>query len=234
MRINNQLIPVNHYGMYNAAAIYDALDSPQLPPDKYIKEIIDQNVSAYDSESLYEIKYGSRQTVFLCDFLAYNYLLINKYEHLLKIKNEMEADSRDYFLIRFKNSSVFQDERDTIYNKGYRHGACDTQNKLPGKTTDQAMEINLEQFWQDCVSVDTNHQYEEFLKHVQIASFLFLDTGQGEVLSRYDWEANTYWITPEFGFYLLAYFPAVSSEMRNGLRSLIRYKKGNISQSDAL
>ncbi|MBE2167452.1 MULTISPECIES: hypothetical protein [unclassified Cobetia] len=232
MRINNKLIQVNQYGMYSANAIFNALDKPRVSPNAYIQEISEQNVSSYDSEELYEVKYGSKPGVFLCDYLTYDFLLRNKYEHLLKIKGEMEADKLAQFMIRFKNSDVFQDERSKIFNEGYQKGQQDFQEKLNKDGISRPLEISLLKLWSDSVGPESHYLYEDFVRHAQITSFLFLDAGKGEVLSRYDWESETYWITPEFGFYLLAFFPAVSSEMRNGLRSLISYTKGNIWRYD--
>lgn len=228
MKIKNKIIQVNQYGMYNANAIYNSLDNPRLSPEDFLKEIIDQNISSYDSEELYEVKSGSKPGIFLCEYLTYVFLFRNGYEHLLKSKSEMEHDRQAQFLIRFKNSSVYQEERDSISNEGYRRGYLEAQDALTKNIASQALEISLNKFWCECVGNETQYRYEDFVRHAQITSFLFLDAGKGEVLSRYDWESETYWITPEFGFYLLAFFPATSSEMRNGIRSLISYTGGNI------
>lgn len=228
MKIKNKIIQVNHYGMYNANAIYNSLDNPRLSAEEFLEEVKKQNISSCDSEELYEVKYGSKPGIFLCEYLTYVFLFQNGYEHLLKAKSEMESDRQAQFLIRFQNSSVFQDERDSIYNEGYRRGYQEAQDALTEKMQGQAMEISLNKFWCECVGNETQYRYEDFVRHAQITSFLFLDAGKGEVLSRYDWESETYWITPEFGFYLLAFFPATSSEMRNGIRSLISYTGGNI------
>lgn len=228
MKIKNKTIQVNQYSIYNANAIYNALDNPQLSAEDFLKEVVEQNAGSYDQDELYEVKYGSKPGIFLCEHLTYVFLYRNGYEHLLKAKSEMEADHQDQFLIRFKNSSVFQEERDAISNEAYRKGFEDAQKSLVQRKLSQALEISLNKFWCECVGDETQYRYEEFVRHAQITSFLFLDAGKGEVLSRYDWESETYWITPEFGFYPLAFFPATSSEMRNGIRSLISYTGGNI------
>jgi len=228
MKIKNKEIQVNDYGMYNANEIYNSLENPRLSAEEFLEEVKEQNTSSYDSEELYEVKDGSNPVIFLCEYLTYVFLFRNGYEHLLKAKSEMEAYRQTQILTRYMYSSAYQEELDAISDNSYWRGYNDAQDALTKDIPSQALEISLDKFWCESVGNETQYRYEDFVRHAQITSFLFLDAGKGEVLSRYDWESETYWITPEFGFYLLAFFPATSNEMRNGIRSLISYTGGNI------
>lgn len=145
MKIKNKIIQVNHYGMYNANAIYNSLDNPRLSAEEFLEEFKKQNISSYDSEELYEVKHGSKPGIFLCEYLTYVFLFQNGYEHLLKAKSEMEADRQAQFLIRFQNSSVFQEERDSIYNEGYRCGYQEAPRCLDRKNAGSSIGNQPEQ-----------------------------------------------------------------------------------------
>jgi hypothetical protein len=231
MIIGGTEIGCNSSGLYDAYALHKASASKSdKGPEAFISQLIGIEE---EYASHLERKFGSRPGLFFSKWLSVIYASWISKEFFSLLTESIEENFFKHAYALGAKSSESEELQRRIFDEGLAKGQetervkfSETLSSMPAHPL-QIKSINTLELWkkampqEDCIS-------SEFIKYMLLAAQVYRDLDRDDVISTYDWSAESYWITPEFAFYVLSYFPFGSQQKANGLSYLQEISNGRV------
>ncbi|MDK2752167.1 MAG: hypothetical protein KYX60_16215 [Halomonas meridiana] len=235
IKINGIQVNCNDNGFYNAHALHKSSSGEKAKgPEEFLIHFPEHETEA----SHIERKFGSRPGLFFSPWLSVVYASWISIEFFNLVVNKIEKNMVTQAYTLGVQSNESEDIRNQIFNEGLLRGQEFEKEKLNQKFSNmpdhpvQEKSINTLELWREATSQEENTP-SDFVNYILLAAQVYRDLGRDDVLSNYDWNAESYWVTPEFAFYILSYFPFGSLQRANGLSYLNKMSNGRVWASSA-
>lgn len=235
VKVNGIHVNGNESGFYNAHALHKSSSGEKSKgPEEFLKHFPE-----YETEASHvERKFGSKPGLFFSPWLSVIYASWVSIEFFSLVVNKIEENMVAQAYTLGVQSNESEDIRNQIFNEGLLRGQEVEKEKLNQKFSNmpdhpvQEKSINTLELWREATSQEENTP-SDFVNYILLAAQVYRDLGRDDVLSNYDWNAESYWVTPEFAFYILSYFPFGSLQRANGLSYLNKMSNGRVWASSA-